>query len=153
MRIEFKFTGGFRDGATLVGDTNQPRSASAYPFLTDNAQIGKRVTEMPQNLWREMMEMVRSREATDDLGMELQDLSDRMSESDFDETRMEQEFKRIFQRHEIIRPETGHKLQFSNFKRQIYEIESREIRDECIYATATYVCEESENYMEDWPPT
>ena len=152
MRIEIKFTGGFRDGTTLVGDTEQPRSASAYPFLTDNAQIGKRVTEMPQESWQQMMEMVRSREESDDLNSELQELSDRMADTTFSDLEMDDQFKTLFERHEKKYPTGNRKLPFSKFKRVVYEIESRVVRDDCIYATAIYIGEENENYMEDWPP-
>ena len=59
MKITIQFIGGFRDGTFLVGDTDVPRSAAAYPFLTDAGTIGKRVSELPASCWQAINEYPR----------------------------------------------------------------------------------------------
>ncbi len=57
MKIVFEFAGGFRDGTKLIGDTDSPKSAAAYPFLTDNGTVDKIVTEMPPRRREKRLEM------------------------------------------------------------------------------------------------
>ena len=153
MRIEIQFVGGFRDGTTLIGDTDQPRSASAYPFLTDNAQIGRRVSEMPPETRREMNDLICPPDKSNDFKRRMQSLVDEIATSKLSQPEIDSELEKIAEQNEVEFPRTGQKISFSNFKRVVYEIDSREIRNDCIYAIATYIGEDNENVMNDWPPT
>ena len=153
MKIFIRFTGGFRDGTTLEGDTDDPRSAAAYPFLTDNGTIGKRVSEMPPDRWRQIQNLIsppekqRAQEkAAQELKSEIK--SNPMNQFQIDAAMMEMhaEIESKFPRS----PDLYSLL--ANFRKVVYEIVSRELRNDCILAEAVHVGDDPEIVFHEWPP-
>ena len=71
----------------------------------------------------------------------MQKLKNKISSSDLSQSEIDAEFERIFTENEAKFPTTSPIIRFSKFKREIYEITSREVRNDCIYASAIYIGE------------
>ena len=153
MKIVIEFKGGFRDGTSLIGDTETPSSAAAYPFLTDNGTIGKRVSEMPPDRRTAMRSIVYSDERSAALKRSAEDMISRYRSGDLTDSEMELEMEKLLNDNESQFPRPPDWIsQMAKFKNVIYEITSREVRNDCIYATASYIGDDEERVMPKWPP-
>lgn len=153
MKIVIEFHGGFRDGTSLVGDTNIPSSASAYPFLTGNATIGKRVSEMPPDRQIAKHRIFFSEEKSAALKRSADDMISRFKSGELTESEMESEMEELMQHIEIQFPRSPDWMsRAAEFRNVIYEITSRDVRNGCIYATASYIGDDEERVPPQWPP-
>jgi hypothetical protein len=152
MRIEIRFKGGFRDGTTLSGDTDDPSSAAAYPFLTNGAGIGKRVSEMPPETRNELYCFICPNEKAGDFIKRAEELVSRIANSELTNDEVAAAIETVVRQNESEFPMHLNHIPFSRFKNVIYEIKSREIRDDCIYAIAEYIGVDDKTILNDWPP-
>ncbi len=152
MKITIEFKGGFRDRTTLVGDTKIPRSAAAYPFLTDNGTVGKRVSEMPTDNWKEIFRLMASPEKAAATKNGAKEIAAKDKANPMSYFEMDAAFKKLMADMESKYPRAPDLYsRLSKFKKVIYEIVSREILDDCIYVRAEYIGEDSEIMFPDWP--
>ena len=137
----------------MTGDTEVSNSAAAYPFLTDGGTIGKRVSEMPPERRAAMFNIVSSDEKLAAMKRFAEDLGSKYESGDLTDLELAMEVRKFANDNEAQFPRPPDWMfRMAEFKNVVYEITSREIRDGCIYATATFRGDDEEGIMPKWPP-
>jgi len=153
MKILIQFTGGFRDGTTLEGDTDEPRSAAAYPFLTDNCTIGKRVSEMPPERRKQIQNLISPPEKQNARKKAAEEFKAILSSNTMNQFQIEAALHEMESDIESRFPRSPDLYsRISKFRRVVYEIVAREMGDDCIHAEAVHVGDDPEIVLPEWPP-
>ena len=144
MKFIIKFIGGFRDGTTLVGSTEQNSSAAGYPFLTDGGTIGRQVSEMPTETMEALHRLIMSEDQSEAYKKGADELIARFKDSDLTEEQKIKMVENLTRENQSEFPSSSEWVsRLSEFKNEIYEITSREIQGDSIYATASFIGEEN----------
>ena len=157
MKITFNFNGGFLDGETIVGDTNEktPSPARRYVFLSQGGRVGIRFRDMPPERCEELRRLFMPEEVRDRWMAALEAAMEAVK-ADIDEENLPPE-KELRERYAAAFQEHGvhSALQFlhhaslaeidqkmRSITSQVFEVTARDERSDEIFVEVTFVGED-----------